>query len=290
MVRNLLVPMLAAALALGACAGGPDGPSPSPDSEFDSEVRLGAMLPADAKLTGVAVSPAGKIYVLDERSGLYEVGPSAAKLVFGRAELARFGASPDLTFTDVAALSDQRFALTAENDGYLLDLEAGTFTSYFCYLPAVPTTPAPSNNVVVSASVRYRQMGIEVKQRTESVAFSPETLQLYAQPQTIRLDTGEVVGSELFVFPEGGGEPRLVLPVSDLAFLAGGMVAENGETLLLGEHDRLHRAWPSGARGLIRDFEAPIEIVGLAPAANGRLLLLDGAGRRLLEVGGFNGF
>jgi hypothetical protein len=47
-----------------------------------------------------------------------------------------------------------------------------------------------------------------VKQRTESVAFNPNTRQLFAQPRTIRTDTGSVEGSEVFVFAEAG-ESRL---------------------------------------------------------------------------------
>src|SRR6185436_11730908 len=161
MVRNrVLAPLFA--LLLGACAADRDRPRPEPAPEFVSELRLGGMLPADAKLTGVTVSPSGKTFVLDELSGLYEVGPSQAKLVFGRADLARLGADPSLAFTDVAALGEQRFALTAENDGFLLDLEANSFSSYFCYLPSVTPAeppPAPGSNQVVSVSTGYRLQG-----------------------------------------------------------------------------------------------------------------------------------
>jgi hypothetical protein len=272
-------------LLLGGCGAEQGNPSPSPSSEFKSEVQLGALLPAGAQLTGVAVTPEGQTYVLDQRSGLYEIGKSTAKLVFATSDLAtRFGISPAPMFTDVAALGAERFALTAENDGFMLDLHGGTFTSYFCYLPA----PGPSSPPqVLSVSTQFRQAGIAVKERTESVAFSPDSLQLFAQPQTIRLDTGEVVGSELFVFPESGGQPTQVTAMAELGFLAGGMVAVGGQSLLLGAHDRLYRATATGLPTLLRDFEAPIEIVGMARADDGALLLLDGAGQRLLEVSGY---
>src|SRR5450432_3413141 len=115
MVRALVV---VAFLSLGAC--GADRSTSSASSEFASEVKLAALLPAGAKPTGVTVSPEGKTYVLDPATGLYEVDARTAKLVFATTDLARFGADANLRFTDVAALGSERFAVTAENDGYVL--------------------------------------------------------------------------------------------------------------------------------------------------------------------------
>lgn len=284
MVRALVV---VAFLSLGACGADRSTSSASPStssasSEFASEVKLAALLPAGAKPTGVTVSPEGKTYVLDPATGLYEVDARTAKLVFATTDLARFGADANLRFTDVAALGSERFAVTAENDGYVLDLHSSWLSGYFCYLPSV--SPPPQ---IVSVSTQYRQAGIAVKERTESVAFSPDSLQLFAQPQTIRLDTGEVVGSELFVFPESGGQPNQVMAMTEPSFLAGGMLAVGGQNLLLGVHNRLFRAAPTGAPTLEHTFEAPLEIDGMARATDGNLLLLDGAGQRLLEVSGY---
>jgi hypothetical protein len=106
-------------------------------------------------------------------------------------------------------------------------------------------------------------------------------------PQTIRLDTGEIVGSELFVFPESGGEPRQVTAMAQLSFLAGGMVAVGGQSLLLGAHGSLYRATSNGVPALVHTFASPLEISGMARATDGNLLLLDGAGQRLVEVRGY---
>ena len=125
-----------------------------------------------------------------------------------------------------------------------------------------------------------------MKERTESVAFSPENLQLYAQPQTIRVDTGEVMGSELFVFSDGGGQPIQVREMPRPSFIAGGMVAvDGGSRLMLGARNELYG--DGSERGPERGSGSSmpsIDISGLALDTNGDLLVLDRAGRRLLAT------
>ena len=138
--------------------------------------------------------------------------------------------------------------MTAVNDGYMLDLHNKTLASYFCYFPAVPDPNGDPGGTVVPPSVSQtlRSQGIAVKERTESVAFSPENLQLYAQPQTIRVDTGEVMGSELFVFSDGGGQPIQVRGMPRPSFIAGGMVAvDGGLRLILGARNELYAMDPN---------------------------------------------
>ena len=188
----------------------------------------------------------------------------------------------------MVALGSERFAMTAVNDGYMLDLHNQTLASYFCYLPALPDPNGdPGGGTVVPPSVSQtlRSQGIAVKERTESVAFSPDNLQLYAQPQTIRVDTGEVMGSELFVFSDGGGQPIQVRGMPSPSFIAGGMVAvDGGLRLMLGAATSSTAMDPSAGPTRIRQFDASIDISGLALDTNGDLLVLDRAGRRLLAT------
>ena len=73
-------------------------------------------------------------------------------------------------------------------------------------------------------------------QHTESVAYNPLTGNIFAQPQTRRLDLSDagVSGSELFVFDTSGGQPIDVIALADLQFWAGGMLARENQ-LFLGE-------------------------------------------------------
>ena len=195
---------------------------------------MAPLLPADSDVVGVTVSPEGRRYVLDSTGRLYLLEPSRATLVFT--------APAPIELTDIVALGGERFAVTAENDGFMLDVHNQSFSSYFCYLPG--SFDVDPMVVPPSVSQMLRNEGIEVKERTESVAFNPETLQLFAQPQTIRLDTGAVVGSELFVFSDGGGQPIQVRSMNNIGFLAGGMVAVDGTRLLLGQGSKNLRDGP----------------------------------------------
>ena len=279
MIRTHRLIAVAALLSLGACDGSQLDPDPA-GGEFKSQVNLAPLLPANADPVGIAVSPEGKRYVLDRNSGLYELGAGTARLVYD---------TPDsLEVTDVVALGSDRFAVTAVNDGYMLDLHNQSFSSYFCYLPAdMPTGPGGTPTVVPSVSQTLRSQGIEVQERTESVAFNPVTLQLFAQPQTIRLDTGEVAGSELFTFAESGGQPIAVITMPELRFIAGGMVAVDGVRLLLGRGNAIYEMTGSPTPGpnMVRQLaDGTINIAGLALDTDGDLLVLDRAGRRLLEM------
>ena len=277
---------VAALLPIGACSTSDPPPSQdTPPGLLTFPVDLARMLPPSADVVGVAVAPEGKRYVLDRHSGLYEINASGATRVFATSDLAtRYGLPADLELTDVAALGAERFAITAENDGYMLDLHNQTFASYFCYLPPPPGVDG-GTIVIPTVSEALRSQGIAVKERTESVAYSPENLQLYAQPHTIRVDTGQVMGSEVYVFSEGGGQPiqvrELVLP----SVLAGGMVTvAGGSRLILGIRNELAAVDPTSGPTVIRQLDASIDISGLALDTNGDLLVLDRAGRRLLAT------
>jgi hypothetical protein len=190
----------------------------------------------------------------------------------------RYDVSAGLQFTDVASMDDDRFLVTAPNDGYLLDLQQDWISSYFCYLPDVSAEPIE----YVSISQAMQAEGVAVEQRTESVAYNPETLALFAQPRTVRTDTQEVVGSEVFMFDYGGGEPVLVVGLEQ-NFLAGGMVTD-GASLLLGRGNQLYRSTLDQGYSLILSLDADVKIVGMARDPSGSIVLLDGNTSTLITL------
>ncbi|HET7543608.1 MAG TPA: hypothetical protein VFK05_27235 [Polyangiaceae bacterium] len=265
---------MALLLALGGCDL---GSSSSEAAGTSSELRG---LPADAQLVGVAITPNGTRYVLDQLSGLYRVDAAGAVLVFNTTGLA------GMEFTDIVALDDARFAVTAENDGFLFDMSTGRLSSYFCYLPSPPKPGADGEGsaqpvVPISVSQTLQLAGIAVSQRTEAVAFNPNTGRLFAQPRTTRLDTGGVAGSELFVFEQAGGEPVSVFPL-ERGFTAKGMVVVD-DRLFLGSGSSLWEAAPDGALTRVGELDSSIDVGGMARAPDGTLWLVDGKARRLLR-------
>jgi hypothetical protein len=277
----------------GACA---ETPPPAPPAPFTSETRLAPLLPAGARPVGITVSPEGKLYVLDQRSGLYEIaGRQSVRQVFATSDLdSRYGLSPALELTDVVAMAGGRFALTAPNDGFLLDPQAGTFASYFCYFPSNYEEPPGSGIITVgpglSVSQELGRAGVATAQRTEMVGLDATGQFLFAQPRTTRLDTGEVVGSELFTFTLAGGQPIQVRRFADSRFVATGMVsfyvppALEVARIVMASRHQLHEASPTADPRAIIGFDESIEITGLARDREGDLLVLDGAGLRILEL------
>jgi hypothetical protein len=271
--------------------------TPAPGEQQADVVSLGGAVPAQAKLVGIAVSPTGERYVLDSGSGLYRLGDAGAERVLDSSQLdERYGLSPELELTDVVAYGPDRFLITAENDGFLLDLWAGTMQSYFCYLP--PSGPVESIGedpaVPVSVSQVLAASGIPVKQRTESVAVNAASGEIFAQPQTLRLDAeasaappdlgaavDPIAGSELFVFESAGGQPSRV-DWMEPHFLAGGMVAREGR-LFLGFRAALFELTADSSLLRVRDLPFGTVVTGMAIDVDGALLVLDGPGRRVLR-------
>jgi hypothetical protein len=248
-----------------------------------SHLDLSPWFGEDSKLVGIAVGSSGETHVLDQNTGLWRLlEDGSAELVLDAKDLdRRYGLSSDLTLTDVVAYGPDRFLITAENDGFLLDLWAGTFASYFCYFPA---TGEDIGAPVMSVSQALAAEGVPVTQRTESVAYNEQTGEIFAQPQTLRLDTApSVVGSELFVFGASGGQPVAVMPLADLGFSAGGMVAR-ANRLLLGTGDTLYELWADSTARAVSTLEPGVTVTGLALDRDGSLLILDGPSRRVLDV------
>lgn len=261
----------------------PEPSTPLNGDRFVSELALAPLLPESRELTGVASTNDGRLFVLDRHHGLFEVFPDRAVPLFTLAELpARFGLPATLAFTDVTTLGDARFALTAENDGYLFDPAANVFTSHFCYFPpldATETTPDP-----VSVSQVLTAQGIPARQLTESVAYSAESGTLFAQPRTFRMDTGAVAGAEVLSFSAaGGGTPEQVFPIDDWNFVAGGMITEGGSTLLLGAGRALYSMAVNTQPALLHTFASDLRINGMTRMGN-NVVLLDDIGKRLIWV------
>ena len=280
--------LFALVVLLAGCERGNFSPE-GVEETSDSQGQLSKLLPPDAVIVGVTIAPDGKRYVLDQRSGLYEIQASSARLVLNSTGLG------GVTLTDVVALDSWRFAVTAENDGALYDVRTGDLSSYFCYLPSPPTTPEPDpmgqggGPPVVVAPLSISQTlqldGIAVSQKTESVAFNPNTRQLFAQPRTVRLDSGAVAGSELFVFEEAGGEPVRVVPMPGPAFVAGGMVVVPGDRLLLGAKNAVYELIFDGQLIPLRELDAAVDISGMTIDQNGDVWIVDGAARELVKLG-----
>lgn len=257
----------------------------------EGDVALGGAVPNQAELVGIAVAPDGERYVLDSGSGLYHLGASGAELVLDSDELdERYGLRPDLELTDVVAYGPDRFLITAENDGFLLDLWAGTMQSYFCYFPS--SDPSDDAAAPVSVSQVLSASGVPVKQRTESVAVNAVNGEIFAQPQTLRLDAAaspdpgariaSIAGSELFVFESAGGQPSRVQWM-DPDFLAGGMVARE-DRLFLGFRDGLFELTADSNLFRVLDLSPGTIVTGMALDVDGALLVLDGPARRLLRL------
>ncbi len=94
------------------------------------------------------------------------------------------------------------------------------------------------------------------------------------------------MGSELFIFSDGGGQPIAVQSMPSLSFVAGGMVAVDGARLLLGQGSQIYEMAGAGVAPSLRKqlADTTIDISGLALDTDGDLLVLDRASRRLLEM------
>jgi hypothetical protein len=271
-----------------------DGSSPPVVMVVRASRELAPLFPADAELVGVAVDAldsAGTAYVLEARTGLYAITATGAELVFSLPESAAVRADgdtrPPAELTDVAfhpwqsTPGSPSFAVTAENDGFALTSGGSVLHSFFCYFPS-----SMESSVVapLSVSQELRAQGIEIKERTHAVAVHPSNGQIFAQPRTLRLDDGSVAGSELFMFARDGGQPIFPRRFEISEFAAGGMAVVSDRTLALGYGSDLYVTddWVSPARWVAMLEGVTIE--GLAVTPEGHMLVLDGPGKRLLEI------
>jgi len=217
-----------------------------------------AMGVQDVNPVGVAVDPTGARYVFDEYAGLYRVDGDAAELVLAVEALPQPAVAALQPFTDLVAMGEGRFAITAIGDGYLLDLASHTMNQYFCYEPS--------------------ELPTDQRQRTNAVAYDAAADRLYAQPRTLDA-TGTLVRSQLAAY---SGATGIDLDWHDLGddIDAGGMAVVAGHGLVVGNGSKLYRYDPtaSGDASLVElDDLARLGIGAIAGLAveGDHLLVLD---------------
>lgn len=121
----------------------------------------------DVVPVGVAIAPDGKRFVLDEQRGLYRLDGDHATSIVSMSSMYPSDVPLELPVTDIVALGPDLFAVTALNDGFLLDTQAQTLTQHFCYLPGDDgSTPRV------------------ISQRTDALAYDAAAGRLWAQPRT----------------------------------------------------------------------------------------------------------
>jgi hypothetical protein len=259
-------------------------------------IDLAPLLPDDAQLVGYVMNAGGtRRFVLDARRGIYELSGLGASLqatlVFSLPDSTVAGNDgdglppaelTDMTLGFVSPVDlDEWFVLTAENEGYALAPGSSILQSYFCYVPEVY---AWDGNSAHSVSQTLRDEGVAVRERTDAVTINQLSGQIFAQPRTFRLDTGELAGTELFVFDQSGGQPIETRRIASPGFRAGGMLAISS-SLVLAHGDELYRA-RSFEDSIVRlgRVEGVETIEGLGLGPQDRLVILNGPGKRLYEL------
>jgi hypothetical protein len=267
--RLLLLPVFALLVACGNL----DVPLIPVDPAGSIDLAL-ALDIAEPQVIGVTIDPVtGQRFVLDAQAGLFAVmDDGSAALVRSQEDFP----TPDLpaisSWTDFVALGDNRFAVTARSNGYLLDLVADTMTQYFCYEPGF-----------------FDQV---LEQLTEGVSFDPDAGLLYAQPATYDVsgESGPVdqaIEAAIASYTLDGGQPVAWFGIDDVDFLAGGIAVDRDGTLLLARGNELHRFTPEGDGRLeligILDGVERVEGLTVDPET-GELHLIDGDRARLIRV------
>lgn len=245
-------------------------------------------LPASETPVGVAIDPSGTArFVLTEESGLYELGEGSATLVFDSNHLPAVDFLPELPFTDVVALSNKRFALTAKNEGYLLDTQDDSLTRFFCYLPPVDD---PEYTGEQSISETLTAQGVAVYQITLAVTHNANLGMLFAHPVTVDSNDGDVYGAEVGAFSDLTGEPLQwsLVPSGKLATAgATGMVVADSGMVTLARGVELYSydgvSVPSRIDSLDRYGVGEIEGLAAVPGTD-HILVLDAKLRQLVEL------
>lgn len=155
------------ALALGLLLVG-CGTDPREPEEPVARTSLRSLFGApDVAPVGVTVAADGQRFVLDEQRGLYRLDGEHAISIVSMSSMYPSDKPLELPITDIVALGPDLFAVTALNDGFLLDTHAQTLTQHFCYLPGDDgSTPRV------------------ITQRTDALAYDAAAQRLWAQPLT----------------------------------------------------------------------------------------------------------
>ena len=257
---------------LSACAG-PDLPplNPPTNNSIDLSAALGV---TELAVIGVTVdATTGQRYVLDANAGIFEIlHDGTANLVRSNQAFPIPDVAPVSAWTDFVALGDDQFAVTARNDGYLLDLDDDLMTEYFCYVPDM--------------------MEQEFEQLTHGLTLDHHAGLLYAQPATYDMSgmsgpIDEPIAASIGAYSLDGGQPVAWFDIPDIEFLAGGMAVDLDGSLLLGRGNELHRFVLEGEGRLegIGVLEGVGRIDGMAVDSEAEeLLLVDGEQGKLITL------
>lgn len=249
----------------------------APSSRVLERHQLSLVEDTSGSFVGVSRDPdSGETVLLHERAGLFAFDGTLRQLASLDELLAGADTLPASPFTDVAALGNGEYALTAINEGFLFDGES--LTLHFCYLPGeVVEVPGPDPVPT----------GPGDKQLTLSLGYAPESARLFAQPRTFDEETGEVLAAHVATFDITTGVEQAWFDVGDPGFLAGGLVVQPDGSVILGNGASLHH-YDTGGRELTETADLADEvqtITGLARGETGKtLLVLDGEASALLEV------
>jgi hypothetical protein len=253
-------------LVLGACtdapADGPPGPT-TPPARLDLRAATGI---PDLTPVGVTVDLSGNRYFLDEQLGIFRFdadGRATRMMAIDELPVIK---SPVVTlpYTDLVYLEDGLFALTAVNDGFLLNTIAHTLTQYFCYVP--DGTPA------------------WLWQRTDALAYDAVSDRIWAQPRTYDTE-GVLQSTEMAAYDRHTGVLTDWYVLSENLF-AGAMIVLPDQRIFAAEGSLL-KQYVLGEYTLtpvlsLADI-AVQRIDGLALDGD-KLLVLDGATDALWEL------
>lgn len=272
----LLVLLLGAVTACGD-EGGASVDSVSPQAEVQRVALRDALGVDDLTPVGVTIEPGtGRRLVLDAQRGIYALDAQSgeATLVWGLEQLANTQAEVGSEFTDMVAIDEGVFALTAISDGFLLDLNHDTLRQHFCYEPDFFDEP-------------FEEPALQI---TQAVAFDPQSQQIIAQPQTILSQNFEDPAESLLAtYDRVTGQDLQWFNMPRPDYIAGGMISDIDGSLLLGVGARLDRyvmgdgntpsaQWDLSELGVN-------DIQGMAMDTDAQtLLILDGDSDTLIEL------
>jgi|GEM_PF-1891858 len=159
---------------------------------IDLKAELG--IDDDERLVGVTLDP-----VTQERFVLAgDLLDAEGRVVWDRDD------TPGLSFndiTDVTALGDGTIAVTSLSDGFLVDVDDGSFTQHFCYEPCMPDSGADDDWCFGEPD---EPIFLQV---THSLGYDDNAQEIVAQPQDLdERDLEDPQGSYLALYDRTSGD------------------------------------------------------------------------------------